>query len=260
MQMLNKTEQIAHLQGKDKMESQNAIHDMLIAYRSTPHPATAVSPYEAMRGTAIRTKLDYIAPNQQTSEEDERMNKNDAKYKEKMKTQRENKRTKEKRLLLGDYVLVEQEKKNKWSTVYEPIFYTVYDIQGSKITARRTTDGRTICRDASYFKLINAVMDTADEIETTTLKPEQQTRVDIKQEDSRERTLREVSTQDKVDSKEIERNEGEQMELTDKSTGTTKVKQEKEGKEPEPENQGEAGRPRRERRIPKRFEDYYVYT
>ena len=49
MQMLNKTEQIAHLQGKDRLERQNAIQDMLTAYRSTPHPATGVTPFEAMR-------------------------------------------------------------------------------------------------------------------------------------------------------------------------------------------------------------------
>lgn len=55
MQTMNKIEQIAHLQGKNKSESQNAIHDMLTAYRSTPHPATGISPYEAMRGMAIRT-------------------------------------------------------------------------------------------------------------------------------------------------------------------------------------------------------------
>ena len=49
MQMLNKTEQIAHLQGKDRLERQNAIQDMLTAYRSTPQPATGVTPFEAMR-------------------------------------------------------------------------------------------------------------------------------------------------------------------------------------------------------------------
>ena len=92
------------------------------------------------------------------------MNNNDARYKEKMKTQRENSRTKEKKLLLGDYVLVKQERKNKWSTPYEPTFYIACEIQGSRVTARRATDGRTVCRDASFFKLVNAVINTADEI------------------------------------------------------------------------------------------------
>ena len=84
-----------------------------------------------------------------------------------MKQQRDGRKTRENRLLLGDYVLVKQPKKNKWSTPYEPVLYVVYSIQGSRITARRVTDGRTVCRDASQFKLANAMINTADEHETT---------------------------------------------------------------------------------------------
>ena len=47
---------------------------------------------------------------------------------------------------------------NKWSTAYEPIFYTVIRISGSTITARRVTGGREITRDSSQFKLANAIM------------------------------------------------------------------------------------------------------
>ena len=45
---LHPTEQIASLQGKNRLERRNAIQDMLIAYRSTPHPATGIAPYEAL--------------------------------------------------------------------------------------------------------------------------------------------------------------------------------------------------------------------
>ena len=51
MQTLNKTEQIANLQGKDRHERRNAIQDMLIAYRSTPHPATGADEQEAKEET-----------------------------------------------------------------------------------------------------------------------------------------------------------------------------------------------------------------
>ena len=166
MQTLNKTEQIASLQGKDRLERRNAIQDMLISYRSTPHPATGVTPYEAMRGATVRIKLDYIDPETKKSEKDDTIDQRDSEYKQKMKQQREGRKTREGRLLQGDYVLVTQPKKNKWSTPYEPVFYIVYSIQGSRITARRATDGRTICRDASQFKLVNAVINTADEQET----------------------------------------------------------------------------------------------
>ena len=58
MQTLNKIEQIANLQGKNRLERRNAVQDMLIAYRSTPHPATGVAPYEALKGTPVRMQLD----------------------------------------------------------------------------------------------------------------------------------------------------------------------------------------------------------
>ena len=72
MQMLNKMEQIAHLQGKDHLERQNAIQDMLTTFISTPHPATGITPFEAMRGATVRTKLDHIQPKVQRSEKCDR--------------------------------------------------------------------------------------------------------------------------------------------------------------------------------------------
>ena len=165
MQTLNKTEQIASLQGKNRLERRNAIQDMLIAYRSTPHPATGVAPYGALKGIPVRTKLDYIEPEPQRNEKDDIIDHRDAEYKQKMKQQREGRKTKENNLLLGDYVLVKQPRKNKWSTPYEPVFYIVCSIRGSQITARRVTDGRTVCRDASQFKLANAVINTTNKPE-----------------------------------------------------------------------------------------------
>jgi hypothetical protein len=53
----HKTEQIATLQNKD---SATAIQEMIIGYRSTPHPATGISPYEALMKRQVRTKLGYI--------------------------------------------------------------------------------------------------------------------------------------------------------------------------------------------------------
>ncbi|PFX12489.1 Uncharacterized protein K02A2.6 [Stylophora pistillata] len=165
MQNLNKTEKITNLQGKNGLERRNAVQDMLIAYRSTPHPATGVAPYEALKGTTVRTKLDYTEPKPWSNEKDDIINRRDAEYKQKMKQQREERKTRENNLLLGDYVLIKQPRKNKWSTPYEPVFYIVYNICGSQITARRVTDGRTIYRDASQFKLANAGINTTNETE-----------------------------------------------------------------------------------------------
>ena len=83
---------------------------MLISYRSTPHPATGITPYEAMRGATARIKLDYMDPEMQKSKKDNNINQRGANYKQRMKQQREGRNTREGRLLLGDYVLVKQPK------------------------------------------------------------------------------------------------------------------------------------------------------
>ena len=56
MKVLNKTEQIAHDEGRN---STLAIQDMLMGYRSAPHPATGYTPYEALMKRNVRTKLDF---------------------------------------------------------------------------------------------------------------------------------------------------------------------------------------------------------
>ena len=156
MQTLNKTEQIAHLQGKSGPDRNMAVQDMLIAYRDTPHPATGISPYQAMMNRPVRTKLDYTVPRKERSSRDKMMDEKDRQYKEKMAD--EGGSSKEHNFVVGDHVLLRQRKRNKWSTPYEPVFYTVIKNSGSAITARRITDGREVQRDASQFKLANVLM------------------------------------------------------------------------------------------------------
>ena len=68
MRKLNKAEQIANLQNKDKTERRINIIEMLWAYRATPHPATDIEAYKAMEGREIRIKLDYNKPKRTESE------------------------------------------------------------------------------------------------------------------------------------------------------------------------------------------------
>ena len=89
MQRLNETEQITNLQDKDRLERQNAIQDMFIAYRSTLHPTKGVTPYEAMRGMTVRIKLDHISPEMQSTAKDNKINQRGVEYKQKMKQRRE---------------------------------------------------------------------------------------------------------------------------------------------------------------------------
>ena len=249
MQTLNKTEQIASLQGKNRLERRNAVQDMLTAYRSTPHPATGVAPYEALKGTSVRTKLDYIEPEPQRNEKDDLIDRRDAEYKQKMKQQREGRKTRENNLLLGDYVLVKQPRKNKWSTPYEPVFYVVCNIHGSQITARRVTDGRTVYRDASQFKLANAVINTSDEPEKS-------------EEAQTPQAVPDLEIPEKVNPPSVPPDTTANAEKPPSTEILVIPEQEterKQGTEPDqPVNKPVVTRPRRERRQPLHLKDYVL--
>ena len=132
---------------------------MLTAYRDTPHPATGVTPYEALHGRAIRTRLDH-EPGQETAqrEEDKKIDEQNKEYKKRMTQQRRN--VKKHIFALKDYVLLKQKKSNKLTTAFEPAFYTITKIEGSSITIKRIKDGRELCRDASQLKLANLLVRT----------------------------------------------------------------------------------------------------
>ena len=127
-----------------------------MAYRDTPHPATGITPYEAMMNRTVRTKLDYTVPRKERSSRDKMMDEKDRQYKEKMTD--DGGSSKEHNFVVEDHVLLRQRERNKWSTPYEPVFYTVIKISGSAITAPRITDGQEVRRDASQFKLANLLM------------------------------------------------------------------------------------------------------
>lgn len=95
--MLNKAEQIANLQNKDKLERRISIIEMLTAYRATPHPATGIEPYKAMEGRKIRIKL-YYNKRSKTEIEKKEINEiiesNDEKFKNKFNANRSNKERK----------------------------------------------------------------------------------------------------------------------------------------------------------------------
>ena len=133
---------------------------MLTGCRSAPHHATGVTLYEALMNRQVRTELDHqTRDSNHESDRDTAVNKRDEEYKQKIKQNAQNKNTKQHNFIIGDHVLLKQKKKNKWSTSYDPAFYTKTQINGSSIAARRITDGREVYRDASQFKLANALIE-----------------------------------------------------------------------------------------------------
>ena len=175
--MLNKTEQITHLQGQNRNIT---IQEVLTGYRSTPNPATNTTPYKALMNRPVRTKLDHQPRELTQNAKDSAIDGSDRQYKETLRKNAENRNTKEHNLIVGDFVLLKQSKKNKWSTAYEPAFYIIYRIDNSSIAASRVTDGREVYRDASHFKLASNIVCSTDEaIHQNVTEPEKDWREDI---------------------------------------------------------------------------------
>ena len=97
--MLNKTEQIVHLQKENR---ETAVQEMLMGYRSTPHPATQTTPCEALMGRPVRSKLDHVKPQTTVTDKDKRVHERDKEYKDRLKKQKENRNTKSHDLVIGD--------------------------------------------------------------------------------------------------------------------------------------------------------------
>ena len=154
MKVLNKTEQIAHSEGRS---SNSALQDMLMGYRSTPHPATGYCPYEALMKRNVRTKLDYdsFSMNRNYHKMELEITQRDKEYKRSWENQHRHPTVQKHRFKIGDKVLLKKRKINKWSPAFEKEFYKITGIRGSTIQAKRKSDGRMMTRDASKFKLFN---------------------------------------------------------------------------------------------------------
>ena len=238
MKLINKTEQISKIRGEDR---EMAMQNMLIGYRSTPHPATGVTPYEGITNRQIRTRIDHMIPeaagnedNKPKKDREQKITERDQEYKDKLKRKSENKNTKEHKFNTGDYVLLKQKKTSKWSTAYEPAFYMIYRIDGSAIAARRVTDGRELVRDASQFKLANQLITQTQDNPTT------------EKHDWREKALR---TPQKTGLKTKPPTDAPQMEEEIDSDPVMEL---------EPEEERTVQRPEREKRRPTYLHDYVV--
>ena len=157
----NKTAQITHLKSGN---SSTAIQEMLTGYRSTPHPATGIAAYEALMNRQVRTKLDHQTRESSENARDTAINDRDERYKEKLKQNAENRSTKAHNFIVGDHVLLKQQKRNKWSTAYEPAFYTVIRTDQALQHIESQMDGKCIETQASSLnnKLLLLLFKTAN--------------------------------------------------------------------------------------------------
>ena len=124
-----------------------------MGYRSTPHPATGYTPYEALMRRTVRTKLDFPRESQSNiSKMEKEITDIDKEYKKKLDNQNRHRRIRAHNFKIGEKVLLKKKKENKWSPAYEREHYIVIRINGSSIQAQRKSDGRIVYRDASKFK------------------------------------------------------------------------------------------------------------
>lgn len=244
MKVLNKTEQIAHSEGRS---SSTAIQYMLMGYRSTPHPATGYSPYEALMRRAVRTKLDYKTFERDTDYQkmDHAITEHDKEYKKKWVSQHRHPKCKKQNFRLGDKVLLKKKKVNKWSMAHEREHYKIIGIHGSTIEAKRMSDGRITRRDASKFKLIQEPRgDTWREMLLRS--PDRSKPDNFNNTEGRMHEERNEQRQENVPDDSIHQEENQLQE-------TESIHEDNQQEEPKRREL-----PRRNRRLPSKFKDYIL--
>ena len=134
---------IAQAEGRDWKEE---LKTFLLAYRTTPHSSTGVSPGKAFLQREIRCKLPAAS-----SEEflDGEMRDRDSREKEKGKMYGDQ-RAERDEITVGDKVLVQQPKRNKLTTTFETTPYDVTERTGSELTVK--SGERTLKRRVSHTR------------------------------------------------------------------------------------------------------------
>ena len=137
----------------DRIDPEKATYDMLQAYRSTPHPATKLPPYQLLMNRQLRTKLDHFQTETQHNDKEVRERNSQCKRKHKEYHDKRHKTTTH-TMTPDNAVIVKCENKRKGQTLYEPYIYVVIETKGSQITAKKIKDGRTILRNATKFNMV----------------------------------------------------------------------------------------------------------
>ena len=137
--------QIAHA---EKKNWQTELNIYLAAYRALPHPTTGVSPAELLFGRKIRTKLPVLSD----VHVEQGIRDRDCEQKSKSKSYADSRRgARPSEVLPGDQVLVQQEKRDKLSTRFNPTPYTVVSKHGNSLIVQ-SQEGAQYSRNSAHVK------------------------------------------------------------------------------------------------------------
>ncbi|XP_064647487.1 uncharacterized protein K02A2.6-like [Lineus longissimus] len=142
-----KAMRIAHAEGKDWVKELNRL---LLAYRTTPHSTTGVTPAKLMFGREIRSKVPQYSESSYQRELAARDR--DAELKQKGKDYADNRRNaRECEILVDEKVLMQQQKKGKLSTRFAEKPCVVVQKYGNEVTVR-SDKGKIYKRNTAQLK------------------------------------------------------------------------------------------------------------
>jgi len=134
----------------EKKDWRKALRTYLLAYRSTPHTTTGVSPGELLFGRKLRTKMPNLI--QREYKENVLLRDRDAEKKGRTKAYADDRRgAKYSEIQQGDKVLVRQEKTDKLTTSFNPVPHTVVSKCGNSTVVESPT-GQQYSRNSSYLR------------------------------------------------------------------------------------------------------------
>lgn len=127
----------------------NLLNNFLLAYRSTPHSTTGVSPAESLFKRSLRTKLPDVKFSQS---QEENMKDRDTEMKQKAKDYADVKRhAKTSDIQIGDHVLVKQKEQNKLTAPFCEVPFEVVDRFNSQVTVE-SPEGVQYKRNSAHLK------------------------------------------------------------------------------------------------------------
>ena len=137
----------------EKRKWKQELKRFLLNYRTTPHSTTKIPPATLLFNRVVKGKLPMLSVNKYPGNRHNAAKINDAKPKDQSKQYADAKRgVKESDINVGDKVICKQNKLSKFSSTFDINPYTVIQIKGSRIVAKR--GNRYLTRNSSFFKRV----------------------------------------------------------------------------------------------------------